>query len=175
MNDPSSTSSSQRPTHKGRRRRFLAGLLAGTALGGLLATGIGAYSHEGPGWGGRCGWRHACSPEAERERLEFATDWALKKANATEEQKQQIKRIVQAAASELVPIRERHQEHRDAFLAALTQPNVDRETLEQLRKSELQLAEAASSRIVQALADVADVLTPEQRTQLVNLAEQLRR
>jgi Spy/CpxP family protein refolding chaperone len=175
MNVPTSTSSSQQPANHGKRRRFFVGLLAGTALGGLLATGIAAHSHEGPGWGGRCGWRHACSPEAERERLEFATDWVLKKANATEEQRQQIKGIVQAAAGELAPIREQHQQHRDAFLAALTQPSVDRETLEQLRKSELQLAEAASSRIVQALADVADVLTPEQRTQLVKLAEQFRR
>jgi Spy/CpxP family protein refolding chaperone len=61
------------------------------------------------------------------------------------------------------------------LLAALTQPTVDRQTLEQLRQAELQLAEAASTRIVQALADVADVLTPEQRVQLVKLAEQFRR
>jgi len=175
MHEASSVLSSPQPSNKGKRRRFLAGLLAGTALGGLLATGISAYSHDGPGWGGRCGWRHACSPEAQRERLEFATDWVLKKANASEEQKQRIKSIVQAAASELAPIREQHQQHRDAFLAALTQPNVDRDTLEQLRRAEVQLAEAASSRIVQALADVADVLTPEQRTELVRLAEQFRR
>jgi Spy/CpxP family protein refolding chaperone len=175
MDDPTSPSASRPSSSKGKRRRFVAGLLAGTALGGLLAAGISAHSHDGPGWGGRCGGRHACGPEAQRERLEFATDWLLMKANATDVQKQQIKRIVQDAASELAPIREQHQQHRDAFLAALTQPNVDREAMEQLRKSELQLAEAASTRIVQALADVADVLTPEQRTQLVKLAEQFRR
>jgi Spy/CpxP family protein refolding chaperone len=174
MSTPELDPVSPRPAGTGKRRRFFAGLLAGTALGGLLATGISAWSHDGPGFG-RCGGRHACSPEAQRERLEFATDWVLKKADATEQQKQQVKGIVQAAAQELAPIREQHHQHRDAFLAALTRPTVDRQALEQLRQAELQLAEAASTRIVQALADVADVLTPEQRTQLVKLAEQFRR
>lgn len=169
--DPASPNSAG----KNRRRRFFAGLLAGTALGGLLATGISAWSHGGPGWGGRCGGHHVCSREAERERLEFATDWVLQKADATDEQKQRVKSIVQAAAQELAPLREQHQQHRDAFLAALTQPTIDRQAMEQLRQAELQLAEAASTRIVQALADVADVLTPAQRTQLVKLAEQFRR
>ena len=57
----------------------------------------------------------------------------------------------------------------------LTQPNVDRATLEDLRRAELQLAESASSRIVTALADIADVLTPEQRAELVKMAERFRR
>jgi Spy/CpxP family protein refolding chaperone len=175
MSTPAIDPSSPQPAGNSKRRRFVAGLLAGTALGGLLATGISAWSHDGPGWGGRCGGRHACSPEAQRERLEFATDWVLKKADATEQQTQQVKGIVQAAAQELAPIRVQHHQHREAFLTALTQPSVDRETLEQLRKAELQLAEAASTRIVQALADVADVLTAEQRVQLVKLAEQFRR
>jgi Spy/CpxP family protein refolding chaperone len=157
-----------------RRRRFFAGMLAGTVIGGLLATGVSAFSHEGPGWGGRCMGRHAMSPDARRERLEFATDWVLTKANATDQQKQQVKGIVQAALQDLGPIHEQHLQHREAFRAALTQPAVDRATLDQLRQAEMQLAEQASARIVQALADVSEVLTPEQRTQLVKLAEQFR-
>ncbi len=38
--------------------------------------------------------------------------------------------------------------------------------LEALRANQLQLAEQASKRFTQALADIADVLTPEQRKQL---------
>jgi periplasmic protein CpxP/Spy len=173
MTTPETNSAAAQPPRKGKRRRFIAGLMAGTALGGLLAGGISAWSHEGPGWG-RCG-RHSCSPEAQAERLEFATDWMLKKVDATDEQKQKVKDIVKAAAQELTPLRDQHRKHRDDFLAALTQTNVDRQTLEQLRQAELQLAQDASNRIVQALADVADVLTPEQRTELVKLAEQFRR
>ena len=63
---------------------------------------------------------------------------------------------------------------REAFLAALTQPSVDRGSLEDLRRAELQLAEGASQRIVTALADIADVLTPEQRAELVKMAQRWR-
>jgi Spy/CpxP family protein refolding chaperone len=57
----------------------------------------------------------------------------------------------------------------------LTQPDVDRATLEDLRRAELQLAESASQRIVTALADVSAVLTPEQRVELVKMAERFQR
>jgi Spy/CpxP family protein refolding chaperone len=175
MSDQSSDFPPARPAGAHKRRRFFAGLLAGTALGGMLATGVSAFSHDGPGWGGRCMGRPVSSPEAQRERLEFATDWVLNKTNAADQQKQQVKAVVQSALQDLAPIREQHRQHREAFTTALTQPTVDRATLEQLRKSELELAEAASTRIVRALADVADVLTPEQRTQLMKLVEHLRR
>ena len=115
------------------------------------------------------------SPEAQRERAEFATDWMLTKVNATDAQRSQIKGIVAAALNDLTPAREEHRQHRDAFLAMLSQPNVDRATLEDLRRAELQLADSASQRLVTALADVADVLTPEQRAELVKMAERFRR
>ena len=115
------------------------------------------------------------SPEAQRERAEFATDWMLNKVNATDAQRTQIKAIVAATLQDLAPVRDEHRQHREAFLAALTQPNVDRATLEDLRRAELQLAQNASERIVTALAEVADVLTPEQRTELVKMVERFRR
>ena len=161
-----------------KRRRFMTGLVAGGLLGGLLATSIGAWSNHqgGPGgWHGGGRWcRSAVSPEAQRERVEFATDWMLNKLNASDAQRGQIKTIVASALQDLAPVRDEHRQHREAFLAALTQPNVDRAALDDLRRAELQLAETASSRIVTALADVADVLTPEQRAELVQLAERFR-
>jgi Spy/CpxP family protein refolding chaperone len=114
------------------------------------------------------------SPEAQRERVEFATDWMLNKLNASDAQRAEIKTIVAATLQDLAPVRDEHRQHREAFLAALTQSNVDRAALEDLRRAELQLAETASNRIVTALADVADVLTPEQRAELVKMAERFR-
>ncbi len=161
-----------------RRRRFVTGLVAGGVLGGLMATAIGAWSsnHGGPGgWHGGGRWcRGTASPEAQRERAEFAIDWVLNKVNATDEQRARIKTIVATTLQELAPARDEHRQHREAFLVALTQPSVDRASLEDLRRAELQLAEGASQRIVTALAEVADVLTPEQRAELVKMAQRWR-
>jgi Spy/CpxP family protein refolding chaperone len=157
----------------------MTGLVAGGVLGGLMATAIGAWSgnHGGPGgWQGGSGrWcRGAASPEAQRERAEFATDWVLNKVNATDEQRARIKAIIATTLQDLAAARDEHRQHRDAFLTALTEPNVDRASLEDLRRAELQLADSASQRIVTALAEAADVLTPEQRAELVKMAQRWR-
>jgi Spy/CpxP family protein refolding chaperone len=162
---------------RGSHRRLLAGLLTGGVIGGLLAGAVSAWSHsEAPGgWHGR-GWcrTHTANPAGERERLEFAADWVLNKIQATDAQREQVKGVLGQALQDLAPLRDRHRQHRDALAAALGQPAVDRAALEELRRAELELAEQASTRIVTALADIADALTPEQRAELLKLAEQFR-
>ena len=49
------------------------------------------------------------------------------------------------------------------------------EAIDAIRQAELELAEEASSRLVAAFADVAEVLTPEQRAELIELAERFHR
>jgi Spy/CpxP family protein refolding chaperone len=56
----------------------------------------------------------------------------------------------------------------------LAKPNVDRAALEAIRAQEIQAADAMSKRFVQSLADVAEVLTPEQRAQLAEKMKQRR-
>jgi len=179
MSDPQVLSPAPSTAAGGGRRRFLAGLLAGGLAGSMLATGVTALSFGmvGPSGWGRHGWhgRGALTPEAARERLEFAADWMLSRVDATEEQRQQVKATLAGALQDVAPLREQHHKNRKAFIEALTHPSVDRTALEQLRQAELKLAESASARIVQALADVADVLTPEQRAALVRMADRFHR
>jgi len=104
------------------------------------------------------------------ERAEFATDFVLSRVNADEIQRQKAKAIVRDTINELFPLKLEHQASRQAFIDALSQPSVNRAALEQIRQSEMQRANTVSSRLVQAVADIADVLTPEQRTQLIELA-----
>jgi Spy/CpxP family protein refolding chaperone len=105
-----------------------------------------------------------------RERIEFVTDWVMHRINASEEQQQRVKTTVQGAMNDLLPLREQHQAQHQALIEALKQPTVERQTLEELRLAKLQLAETASSRFVDAIVDIAAVLTPEQRAELVGLA-----
>jgi len=175
------TSEIQLPAKKrGGRRKFFGGLALGGLLGALAASSFNVWSQGGPdGAPGRGCWGHkrtsAMTPEERAARADFGTEWVLGKVDATPEQKTRIKAIVQDAIKDLSQVREEHIKNRNAFTQALTQPSVDRATLKQIRQSEMQLAESASERFVNAIADAADVLTPEQRGKLVEMANQFRR
>jgi len=167
------------PTRKGGRRKFFGGLALGGLLGALAATSFNVWSQgamEGPGRG--C-WGHkrmsAMTPEERAARADFATQWVLSRVDATPEQKTRIQAIVQDAIKDLSQVREQHMKNRQAFMDTLSQPTVDRAALKQIRQSEMQLAESASDRFVTAIADAAEVLTPEQRGKLVEMANQFRR
>jgi Spy/CpxP family protein refolding chaperone len=164
----------QQPLQSRARRRFLTGVVTGGLLGSLLTGGISLYAQPGPGWWFRGGhgpgghFRHAAhDPEMMRTRLEFATDWILSRIEASDEQRHRVKTIVQATSQEFMQVREQHHQNREALLQVLAQPTIDRTALENIRHAELQLAETVSERLVTALADVAEVLTPEQRARLV--------
>jgi len=161
----------------GTGRRFLAGVLAGGLLGGLVVGSISLYSYAtgGLGWRSHSNHRHGGEPGVAGERIEFATDWVLSRINASEDQRQQVKSIIKNASSDLSPVKEQHQQNRQALLEALRQPTVDRAALGEIRQSELRLAETASSRLVDAIADVAGVLSPEQRTKLLELVSRFHR
>jgi periplasmic protein CpxP/Spy len=173
----------QIPTRRGGRRKFFGGLAIGGLLGALAATSFNVWSQaqggpDGDGHSRSC-WGHkrtsAMTPEERAARADLATDWVLSRVDATAEQKARIKVIVQDAIKDLSQVREQHMKDRQAFMEALSQPTVDRTALKQIRASEMQLAESASDRFVNAIADAADVLTPEQRTKLVDMANQFRR
>jgi protein CpxP len=140
---------------------LLVGVLVGSVRGSLFAGSAGSY----PSWG--CRWRGTHSIEAVRERVEFMTDWLLKRVEASAEQRQQVQSIVQKAVTDLAPVTEAHRNNRQAWRAALTQPTVDRQALEALRQADVQLVDTASTRLVGAIAEVAQVLTPEQRATLL--------
>jgi periplasmic protein CpxP/Spy len=155
----------------GARRRFLAGVVTGGLLASLLAGGARMYAHAHPSPGRWFGaGRGSVDPGIAGERTAFATDWILQRIDASEEQRQQVQAIVQAAVKDLLPMRDQHHQHRQALREALVQPTINHDALEEIRRAELQLADAASSRLVEAIAGAAEVLTPEQRAKLADLA-----
>lgn len=160
MNDPIANV----PSHRRRWRGWkLAGI--GAAIAGLLA--VGACHHGGPGWHHRHGpMSGTVSPEDAARRIDKAVNWVLDDVDATAEQKQRVAGIAKDALRDLLPMRDEHRAARTQAIELLTRDAIDRTALEQLRARELALAERASRRVTQALADLAEAITPEQRRKL---------
>ena len=170
---PQNSSSEQKP-----RRRFFRRAAIATLIGGLAAgIGIKAFAHGGAFGGGRCGGFMAGPLDSARvdEHLERMLKHLYVEIDATDEQKQRLAPIVKQAAKELLPLRGRMHDARRKALELLTQDSVDRAAIESLRAEQIQLAEQASTRIAQALADAAEVLTPAQRKELALRLERHRR
>ncbi len=146
------SSATPSPRRRFFRRAAIATLLAGAATG----IGVKAFAHGPHGWH-RGGFMD--DPDRMLKHLYVEID-------ATDAQKQQLAPIVKAAAGDLLPLRTRMHEARRQAVELLSRDLVDRAALEALRVDQLRLAEQASQRFVQALADVADVLTPVQRREL---------
>jgi periplasmic protein CpxP/Spy len=171
-NSPQSSESSRSPEPT-RRRRFLTGavlaVLIASAIGGI---GARAFAH---GWGG--GWHHGgfmrgdLDPAAVDQHLDRMLKHLYVEIDATDAQKQQLAPIVKAAANDLLPVRGQMRDTRKQALELLSQPSIDRGALEALRAEKLRLADQASRRLTAAIADVADVLTPEQRRSLAERAQ----
>ncbi|GAB2604194.1 hypothetical protein GCM10027034_41640 [Ramlibacter solisilvae] len=144
---------SNRKTANTSRRRWFAGL---AALGALGAAGAAAAQ----------GWRGAIDPAERARRMEWRIDRMVQELGGTPEQKERLTAIARAAMADLQPLREQAREARRQGMALLAAPTIDRAGLERARAAHVQAAEASSRRIVQAMADAAEVLTPEQRTQM---------
>jgi len=89
--------------------------------------------------------------------------------DATADQQDKLRAIVRAAVKDLVPVREKMMAARATGRELLTQATVDRAALEKLRAEQIATHEAASKQLVQAIADAADVLTPEQRRKVMDM------
>ena len=57
----------------------------------------------------------------------------------------------------------------------MTRPTIDRAALEKLRADQIATHEAVSKQLVQAVADAADLLTPEQRRKISDMLPTRRR
>lgn len=154
----------------GRRFGFaalIAAALVGLVGGGLATTAVG-QTVAGAGfrhWGGHH-HRGPIDPAQAKEHAEHMVGhlaWAI---DATPDQKQKLTVIATAMVNDLLPVHQKMHAAKGRIVALLRQPKTDRAALEALRAEHLAMADDASKRIAQGLADAADVLTPAQRAKL---------
>ena len=89
--------------------------------------------------------------------------------DATNDQQDKLKAIVHETVKGVLPVREKMLAARATARELLTQPTIDRAALEKLRADQIATHEAVSKQVVQAVADAADALTPEQRRKIVDM------
>jgi Spy/CpxP family protein refolding chaperone len=89
--------------------------------------------------------------------------------DATTEQQDKLRAIVTGAIMDLMPVREKMMAARATARDLLTQQTVDRTAIEMFRADLIATHDAVSKRLVQAVADAAEVLTPEQRRRISDM------
>ncbi len=154
--DDKTENTPDRTTRRKARPRWILMSIAGAlvmVVGGMTWSAV-AYS--GKSWDG---------DKIERF-VEWKIDGMLDEVDATDEQREQVRAITTAALADMEEFRDFKREGRQALVEALTQETVDREALEALRQNKLATADRASQRLLAALADAAEVLTPAQRQEL---------
>jgi Spy/CpxP family protein refolding chaperone len=149
----------------------LLAVAAGLAVPVWAQGGPGGYGMGGPGMGGHDMGGHGMGGHGmmamgSPERLGRMTDHMLDGLKATDAQRTQIRQIAQAAASDLKAQREAGRTLRQKGLQLLAAPTVDAAAAEALRQQALAQHDQASKRMLQAMLDIAKVLTPEQRAKL---------
>ena len=159
--------------HHHRRGGFFRGLFAGILLFGIVAAGayVGS-SHAHPGMRGGHGMMHNFDPENAPKRIDAMVSFALADIDATADQKSKIGEIAKGALKDLMPLRDEHKAARAKAVELLSAASIDRNAIEQVRAAELKLAETASKRLTQAIADAAEILQPAQRAKLAQKMKQ---
>jgi Spy/CpxP family protein refolding chaperone len=146
-------------------------IVAGIATGVLLLGGAFAYARVG-------GWSHhghgPMSAEFVADHVELGVKYALSEVDATAEQKAKVTSILQSAATDVHALMGQHVSARKQLQEILSAATIDRARLESVRMEELRFADEASKRILQGVADAAEILTPEQRVALADHIEEHR-
>lgn len=173
---------------KGRSGRFAAFVILAVALAGAAIGGIAtkAFAQGDFGWGGPPFMRHGgmmgggmmqggpMDPAEMARHIERRVKHFCVDIDCTPDQQGKLIDIAQNLAKDVGPVRQEMRRTREQVMDLLAAPTIDRNALEQVRAQRVQRIDEISKRVTQALADAAEVLTPEQRTEAVKRFEQMR-
>ncbi len=127
--------------------------------------------------GGAHAWRGHQPPASEaevREKLDSVANRVLDRVDGTDEQRESIDAVLDRAAGDVWAFHGSKDERHAAFREALTAETVDRKALESVRKDLVDDLDALTAAVVDAIGDVAEVLTPEQRREIAAIHDEMR-
>lgn len=161
MTDPLSIPA--RPASRGAmtRRWLAAGACAlSFVVGGLTLPVVAASAQD-------AAMHHGVGMHGDMHGMAMAhLDKMLTSVDATPDQKAKIKEILGAAMKPMAGAPGKMHEGMAQLHALLTAPTIDRAALERLRAEHVAAIDQMSRTMVQAMADAAEVLTPQQRAKL---------
>jgi periplasmic protein CpxP/Spy len=193
MNDHDSTTerAAIAPGGRLRRRLVVAGLAAVAVFAGFAGLPAGhrilaqvpvfgadlaaaaAPFEDGFGPGPAADWRSGLYDGMIGAVVEARADRAVRhlaiEIDATPEQQDKLRAIVRDAVKDLLPVREKLMAARATARDLLTGETVDRAAIEKFRADMLATHDAVSRRLLQAVADAAEVLKPEQRRRIADM------
>lgn len=140
----------------------------------LMVSGKDDFQHVG--W--RRGHRENFSEMTEAEieaRVERMVKHVSIEIDATAEQEEKITALVTAVAGDLKPIRQQMRSAGEEIRELLLADSVDRIALERVRADAVAEADRISKDLINTAADVAEVLTPEQREVLDERIDEFRK
>jgi periplasmic protein CpxP/Spy len=175
-----------------RRGLYIAAAIAGVTLVGVFAgspVGLGlghsmlahvpgmaaaaAPFEDGFGPGVAADWHSGLFDGVIEAVVEARADRAVRhlsiEIDATAEQQDKLRAIVRDAVKDLLPVREKIIAARATARDLLTQPTIDRAAIEKFRTDTMATHDAVGKRLVQAIADAAEVLKPEQRRKISDM------
>jgi protein CpxP len=169
------------PARRGLKPLVIAGLVAVAGIGGIVAAravdgpGFGppGWMHMGPGgFGGHFGGRFAgprtMDPAAVQDRVDRGVRHLSIEIDATPEQQEKLRAIARDLVKDLLPLRDTRRDMADRARSLLTAEKVDKAEVEKFRAEQVARMDTVSKRIAQAIDDVSDVLTVEQRRKIAD-------
>jgi protein CpxP len=168
MSDPSNVPTSSGPDRPPRRRGrttvvVLVVALAAGLTGALASTAFSRGFGFAP-WHG--GFMRSLDPAMIEDRADRMVRHLAIEIDATTEQQEKLRALVKTAVRDLLPMRDNALAARQKARDLLTESSINRTEIERFRSEQIALADAASRRLAQALADAAEILTPEQRRKI---------
>ena len=157
----------------GRRGTFLIALLAVAVLAGLGGSMLSSAFGQGASWH-RISWHSGgmfggpLTPAQIDDRIDRMTKHMAIELDATQDQQVKLAQHRQGRRRRSAAAEGEGAGARAQAVTLLTAPTIDRTAIERLRAEQIGLAETASKRIAQALADAAEVLNPEQRRKVAD-------